>query len=360
MNPHRTDRPIVATRDMVRRKRRRRALAVLALLVMALVAVAWGTWRYIDAQEFLLDPRCEVQMGDERHSLSPEQAANAALISAVAVDRGLPQEAAADALAIALQESDLEVLEATPEHDARELFRRGSPDWTDDGTPAEVATTVEEFFDSLESAQDEEENPWTPELSLTDVVEVLDRPMDPSFYPRHAERARAFATPLTGQQPVDMTCHLTRKNAPAADPDGLAQEIALRLEDALQVPEEAQDALEARHAEEDGTDQDGEDALLEEYGPILIDRTGAAGEEAPGRGPDRGAVVTVTMPGAEEDGEHPRPSTQQLWAVAHWAVATADVYGTQTVQAGAHQWSRDTGRWTRADDVDDEAVTIGF
>ncbi|GAA1172319.1 hypothetical protein [Nesterenkonia xinjiangensis] len=369
MSRRRADRPIVATREMVRRKRRRRAVAVLALVALALAGVVWGTWRYIDEQEFLLDARCEVPVGEDRHTLSPEQAANAALISAMAVDRALPQEAAADALGIALQESDLQMLEATEEQDARELFRRGSPSWSDDDAPAEAAASVKGFYDALESAQDRDEDPWTPELSISEAATALDRPMDPSFYPRHADRGRAFAGPLTGQQPVGMTCHLSRKDAPPADPDGMAHELAELMPGALQVPEDAQAALEARIADEDGesaededADGDAEDAHLDEYGPILIDRAEASDDEADG-GPEAGTVVTVTMPGADDEAdsdEEAAPTLQRLWTVAHWAVATADVHGTQSVHAGAYQWDRDTGRWARVDEVNDDAVTIGF
>lgn len=374
MSRHRAERPIVATREMVRRRRRRRALAVLVLLAMVLAGVVWATWRHIDEQEYLLDARCEVQVGGELHVLTPHQSANAALVAALAVDRGLPREAAADALAISLQESGLQVLEATDEYDARELFRSGSPSWSDDDGPVEVASSVEGFYDVLESARDHEDDPWTPELSVSEAADVLERPMDPSFYSRHAERGRAFAAPLTGAQPIGMSCRLTRKDAPDPDPDGLAREVAGVLGTALEVPDDAHEALEALGSEDEddaegadddsdadedeGADEDEWDEL-EEFGPILIDRSAAAGDDADGAGPEAGTVVTVSMPGGDEDDEQ-ADTTRELWTLAHWAVATADVYGTQTVHAGAFEWSRDSGRWSRVEEISDNAVVIGF
>ncbi|MGQ7786522.1 hypothetical protein [Nesterenkonia sp. K-15-9-6] len=376
------ERPVVATREMVRRRRRRRALAVLTVLALALAGIVWATWRHIDEQEYLLDARCEVQVGDERHVLTPHQSANAALVAALAVDRGLPREAAADALTISLQESDLQVLEATEEYDARELFRSGSPSWSDDDGPVEAASSVEGFYDALEAARDDEDDPWTPELSVSEAAEVLERPMDPSFYSQHAERGRAFAAPLTGAQPVGMTCRLTRKDAPDADPNGLAHEVAGVLGAALEVPEDVQEALEALVAEDedgedDSDDADGGDAEddaeddeavedgREEFGPVLIDRSTALGDHAHGRGPEAGTVVTVSMPDGDEDTDGDEATdeddtTGRLWTLAHWAVATADLYGTQTVHAGAYEWSRDTGRWSRVEEISDDAVVIGF
>lgn len=333
MSRQRKQRPIVATRDMVRRKRRRRAIAVLLLLALTLGAVVYGTWRYIDEQEFLLDERCEVQLGEVHHELSPDQAANAALIAAAAVERGLPPQAATHGVAISLQESNLEVLEATDEYDARELFASGGPDWSGDEDPDGVATSVQDFYDALQSAQGREEDSWTPELDVDDAAEVLNRPHDASFYSRHADRARAFAGPLTGQQPVGMTCHLTRKDAPPADADTLAEDLSAVLANVLAIPE---------------SDPDDEDAP--DYGDALT-------VQSPETASDGGAV-TVRIPESEENGGG--AASGELWTVAHWAVATADVYGTQTVHAGAYQWSRATGVWERVEDVSDDVVTIGF
>ena len=75
-----------------------------------------------------------------------------------------------DGVAISLQESNLEVLEATDEYDARELFASGGPDWSGDEDPDGVATSVQDFYDALQSAQGREEDSWTPELDVDDAA----------------------------------------------------------------------------------------------------------------------------------------------------------------------------------------------
>ncbi len=44
---------------MARRRRRRRALAALALTGALIAGTAYGAWRYIDENEYLLDEHCE-------------------------------------------------------------------------------------------------------------------------------------------------------------------------------------------------------------------------------------------------------------------------------------------------------------
>ncbi|WP_258933775.1 hypothetical protein [Nesterenkonia pannonica] len=55
----RPPRDAAATRSMARRRRRRRALAALALTGALIAGTAYGAWRYIDENEYLLDEHCE-------------------------------------------------------------------------------------------------------------------------------------------------------------------------------------------------------------------------------------------------------------------------------------------------------------
>lgn len=338
------DRPVVATREMARRKRRRRALGVLAVGILAVGATGYGAWRYIDQQEYLLDERCELKVGEEQYQLEPGQAANAALIAAIAVDRGLPREAAAHAIAISLQESDLTVTEASDEHDGRELFARGGPSW-DSGTDVEqVATSVDEFYDVLEesSGREDPEEQWSTDLTVEEAAEVLGRPHDISFYEQHEGIGRAFSGPLTGSQPVGMTCHLSQLEAPAPDPEGMSEELAALLGTSLGLPAPEEENSEA----EDEADEDAEPAAPD-YGEVIT---------VNGSGQDAEIIIEVPSEAGAEDG----PDYDYLWMIAHWSVATADQYGVQSVHAGPFQWDRSSGSWSRVEEVNDEAITVGF
>ncbi len=132
-----------------------------------------------------------------------------------------------------------------------------------------------------------------PELDLDAAAELLDRPHNPSFYPQHGDLARAFVSPLTGQQPADMSCELSQLEVPEADPEGLAAELASAFPSLL--------GENAAEVSEDG--------------------------------------VVITVPEASE-------TDQDLeWMLAHWSLAIARDYGVQSVEAGSHTWDRDSAAW---------------
>lgn len=324
----RSSRPIVATRDMVRRRRRRRTLAVLAVMVVLVGGTGYGAWRYIDEQEYLLEPGCTVPLGEQEHHLDPEQSAHAALVAAMSADRGLPVQAAVDALAISMKESELRVSSGGEDSPERGLFRDGGPDWTDRDEEVQVLAPVSGFYDALVDARDRQKRPWTPALSVQEAAEVLDRPLDPSLYGEQVEVARAFAPPLTGRQPLGVTCEFSRQDVAAADPEGMDVQMSTVLGRALGVPRRDSSEEQVIRREEG---DDGETRLV------------------------------VEIP---EDGE--RPNLDRTWLAGQWAVATADVHGVWSVQAAGYEWRRETGRWEHVDDdgaQDDTgqgAVVIGF
>lgn len=348
---------------MARRKRRRRALTALGAVSALVAGTAYGAWRYIDENEYLLDERCEVSIGGTEHRLSPEQAHNAATIAAAAVDRGLPPEAAVHTIGIALQESDLVVRESEDERDARVLFARGTPSWSDGPNAQSVAISLEGFYDVLESSwqealetdQDEENDDdvaseeeesskppaWDPSMDLEEAAEALGRPQDPSFYPRHYERARAFALPLAGQEQATMFCRLSQDETkvPAPNPEGVSDEIAAMLPHALQMP---------FTEPEEGEESEEESSESEEFAPEPI-TDGIITVE--GEGSE--AVMTIAVP--ERDGEY-----DYLWMLGHWSVATAYDYGIESVLAGPYRWERDSGLWVRGQGHSDDAVVLRF
>ncbi len=347
---------------MERRRRRRRAVVAIGITASLVTGVGYGTWRFIEEREYLLEERCEVTVGEEILELTPEQARNAALLSAAAVDRGLPPEAAVHAVGISLQEEDLMLREPTEEGGSPALFARGAPSWSDSPDAQRSAVTVEGFYSALEAsweeaqeaeeaadeededaesdeAAEDEEQPqhWDPQLPLDEAALALDRPYNPQFYPQHAARARAFARPLTGQQPVDMTCHLSQLDVSGPDPQGVASALVEQLSSALEIP----------YTEEPEDDEESDDDAEPE--PIL---DGVI--ETRGSGAD--AEVEVSVPAA--DGAY-----DYQWMVAHWAVAVARDYGIQTVDARTYRWDRDSARWSRngaEQDTGSTTVVLGF
>lgn len=352
MHARRQPRRVIATRPMERRRRRRRALVALGITSALVAGTAYGTWQYIEDREFLLDERCEVTVGEQTMTLSPAQARSAADLAVAAADRGLPPQAAVHAMAMSLQETDLLDRSSGEEGDSAELFARGNPSWSD-GPSAEVAeTSISGFFDVLEESwqagqadedaddgEDEAPEHWNPQLELDAAAEVLERPHNAQFYPQHLPTARAFAWPLVGQQPVDMTCHISQLEVSGPDPVGVVDEIVASMPHALEIP------FTEAPENDDGGDDEAAEFVAE---PILDDVI-----ESTGEGED--AVLQVQVPEHEDNVDY-------QWMLAHWAIAVARDYGIQSVEAGAYTWDRESGRWTREDEVpaSNTEVSIGF
>lgn len=349
MSLFRRRRNTVITRPVARRKRRRRAVAALGVTAALIIGVSYGTWQYIEQNEFLLDERCEVAVGEDHYELPPDQMHQAALLAAAAVDRGLPPEAAVHALAASLQESELELREAGEEPGDHVLFSRGSPDRSAGAEVQQVAVTIDEFFDVLEdswqagleseedgSDEEDQEVFWTPEMPIDEAAEILQRPHNPEFYTRHSAQARAFARPLAGQASgPDMTCHLSQLEVPGPDPEGAVDELVAVLPQALDIPFTV-------------PEEDGEEFVPEPMLEGIIEVTQVEGEPA----------VYVALP--ESDGSY-----DYQWMLAHWAIAAARDYGIQSVTSAPYRWDRDSSRWDRLSDEEASAapsgtVLIGF
>lgn len=361
MSPFRRRRNSVITRPMARRRRRRRALVALGVTTALVAGAAYGTWGYIEESEFLLDEQCAVTVGDTTYELTPTQARNAALLAATSVDDGLPPEAATDALAMSLQETELNVRDSGDERGSEVLFARGAPDWTAENGAQPVEITLDGFFDvmedswrsGLEAEEEEEEEEteddeedsvtfWTPELELDESAEVLERPHNPEFYPQHGAAARAFAWPLTGQtEGPDMTCDLSQLDVAGPDPDGVVEELTAVMPSVFEI------AFTEPSEEDEEADED-EEFVPE---PILDGIVDVSGEDAE-------AVVSIEMPESDE-------SFNPQWLTAHWAVASAEDYGIQSVTSAPYRWDRDSARWDRlAEDEAESApqgrVLLGF
>ncbi|OFI39928.1 hypothetical protein BIU82_02495 [Arthrobacter sp. SW1] len=259
-------------------RRLRRTLTLLLALALAAGAV-YAVTTVLQRSETLVTERCTAVVGTASFELATDQAANAALITSVAVRRGLPPRAATIALATAMQESRLRNIDygdqAGP--DSRGLFQqRPSQGW---GTEAQVMDPVyasNAFYDGLVKV------PGYQSMEITEAAQTVQRSAFPRAYAQHEAMGRAFASSLTGQSSAALDCTLRSADA-AGDPATVV------------------------------------DAMTTAFGPVAAK--------------SQGRTVLIDS-GAYSTGA-------AAWALAQWAVANAKTLSVTQVQLDGHTWNRD-------------------
>ena len=208
---------------MARRATWRRRIVL--LLTLALVAGGiYTAVAFLQRSETLIAERCTAA-GSGGDDLATDQAANASLITAVAVRRGLPARAASIALATSMQESKLRNIghgdQAGP--DSRGLFQqRPSQGW---GTMAEVMDPYHAsnaFYDALVGIAGYQS------LDITDAAQRVQHSAFPGAYAQHEGMARAFASALSGQTAAGLDCSL-RSPDTAGNPAVVAKQLTAAL-----------------------------------------------------------------------------------------------------------------------------------
>ena len=134
--------------------------------------------------------------------LEPSQARYAGLITAIAVQRGMPARAASIALAAAYQESDLRNLGGGDRDSAGLFQQRPSQGW---GTLEEVRDPVHAtnaFYDALAKVDGYEQ------LEITVAAQEVQRSGFPDAYADHEADARTLASALSGNSPEGFSCRL--------------------------------------------------------------------------------------------------------------------------------------------------------
>ncbi|MET9557918.1 hypothetical protein [Streptomyces sp. NPDC006645] len=281
-----------------RRGRFLRAMAAFTVLlaVAGYLAVRFGS-------DDIGPPRCTARAaeptdGDVRtYEMSPEQAANAATISAVGTTRGLPERAVTIALATALQESALRNIDYG-DRDSVGLFQqRPSKGW---GTVEQIldpAYSAGQFYTHLA------EVPGYYRLPLTDAAQRVQRSAYPLAYAKHEQDAAVLSAALTGKAAATLTC--------TGGDDG-----------------EPGDAATVRAA------------LKHDFGAKVLPGgggdPGAKSAEAGGQAGGEPAVATglseVTLPVKSAN-------TARGWELAHWAVAHSAELRIAEVSVGDRVWS---------------------
>ncbi|GAA1972639.1 hypothetical protein GCM10009718_05660 [Isoptericola halotolerans] len=273
------------------------ASAVVAVLAVGALAVGGVVWFLSEREPALSRQRCAATLDGADWYLTTVQSQNAALIVGTSIQRDLPARAATIGVATALQESSLVNIDYG-DRDSLGLFQqRPSQGW---GTPAEIMDPVystNAFYDGLV-----EVDGWQ-DMEVTVAAQAVQRSAFPEAYAQHETRSRAWASALTGHSPGSLTCQLfaVTEDEPVDLVDRLRQDLGIPA-DAVTAVEP--DADEVRQA---------------------IDATTLGYED-----PDR-----------------------SVWAVAHWAVATASVTDVVEVRAGDQVWTRADAVWAPLDDSAD-------
>ncbi|MFJ5873366.1 hypothetical protein ACIQD1_01410 [Streptomyces sp. NPDC093088] len=188
----------------------------------AALAVLLGLASYVGLHQMTGSkgtPRCSVGSGDHRYEFTPEQASNAATISAVGTTRGLPERAVTIALATALQESALRNI-GYGDRDSLGLFQqRPSMGW---GTPEQIMDPVYSagrFYAGLEKV------PGYSRLPLTVAAQKVQKSGFPQAYAKHEPDASLLAAALTGRTPAGLSCTANPEEGRPGDPRKVRAEL---------------------------------------------------------------------------------------------------------------------------------------
>ena len=217
-----TKRPGPTLADSRRRSpARRRRRWVTVLLVLAVVGTAgWFGARFLI--QSVVNPQCTIQASGITETFDPDQTANAALISALSIKRGMPPRAATIALTTAFQESKIRNLRYG-DRDSLGLFQqRPSQGW---GTAEQILDPVHAtnaFYDALVKYQGYET------ADITKIAQRVQKSGFPEAYRDHEGQGRVLASTLTGHSPAGLTCRLDAVRTSVA-PQRVASDLAEQM-----------------------------------------------------------------------------------------------------------------------------------
>jgi hypothetical protein len=317
-------------------RRRRRGFRLLALLVALAIVVVAVVLVLERGRVVPVTVQCQVDSASGVVTLSPDQMANAATISAVGTSRSLPERAISIALATSMQESHLVNL-PEGDRDSVGLFQqRPSQGW---GTAAQIADpvyTTNKFYDALVQV------PNYTEIPLTEAAQDVQHSAYPNAYAQHEADATTAARALTGRDPAALSCQMNDVGSVAtgtAAPDTGLQPGAQAV--ATQLRKEFGGTVRTRAAGPGGSGSS--------------DASGSSGSSASAEASAAaaGLVLDAAPAGVSDD-------ARQGWALAHWAVANAAALHVSQVSWGGKVWSGDqsTKGWRTDPSAGSSAVRI--
>ncbi|MFG2312549.1 heavy metal transporter [Streptomyces sp. NPDC048566] len=331
-------------------RRPRRRLLRLSGAVMVLLALAgYLCVQYLTGGTGA--PRCRVVSGKgdgASYEFGPEQAVNAATISAVGTSRGMPERAVAIALATALQESGLRNIRHG-DRDSLGLFQqRPSQGW---GTPSQImdpAYAAGIFYEHLAKV------PGYSRLPLTVAAQRVQRSGFPQAYAKHEPDATLLAAALTGRAPATLTC----EGRPGATTTGGADAVraALARDFGRDVLQEAgatvgsgQDPASSGPGTGASADAPGSSPSPTAPSPSTVPPASSAPSSSSSSSSSSGGR-TVTVP-VREGATSGTGTLRRGWELAHWAVANSSALHIEHVTYAGREWTagRSEGAWHTAD-----------
>ena len=257
---------------------------------------------------------CTAEVDGHTVEVDLEQAENAALISAISAQRGMPARAASIALATAYQESKLYNIDYG-DRDSVGLFQqRPSQGW---GTVAQLMDPVyatNAFFDALQDVDGYET------MAITVAAQEVQRSAFPDAYADHEQDGRALASALTGNSPRALWCDVPGDAGEASDEideSGLVDRASVVRRD-----------LEAR------------------FGPLSLggfEPGGVSSGHMEGSAHYEGRAIDVFFRPVNAD------NRKRGWAMASYLVANADRLEVRTIIFDDRIWhagSRSGDGWT--------------
>ncbi|MEV4501721.1 hypothetical protein [Streptomyces klenkii] len=293
--------------------RRGRALRIVAACAVLLALIGYGIAQLVTGGPGA--PRCTVRADGASYTLSPEQAVNAATISAVGAGRGLPERAVTIALATAMQESGLRNIHHG-DRDSLGLFQqRPTQGWGSTQQITDPVYAAGKFYDHLVQV------PGYSRLPLTVAAQKVQRSGFPQAYAKHEPDASLLSSALTGREAAAFTCTTSPSDGKKGDV------FAVRAKLRREFGETAVPAADTLAAGSGGAGAAGGTAARTLTVPVP-DRAPGPGEPAEG--------------GRERRG----------WQLASWAVAHASELRIERVSFGGRVWaaadSRDGWREDRS------------
>lgn len=329
-------------------KSRARAFRIAAACTVLLVIAGYVATQYVTSSTG--PARCTVRTAGEQsgdYEIRPEQAANAATITAVASQRRLPERAVTIALATAMQESALRNIEHG-DRDSLGLFQqRPSQGWGSERQIQDPVYSSGKFYEHLVQI------PGYSRLPLTVAAQRVQRSGYPQAYAKHETNAALLTAALTGRRAAAFNC----TTGPAGGDGEAGSPTRLRARLVREFGSGVLPGQKPAGAPEAPASKVGLDGLGKGKGEDGDEDRGKRGEAQDRRAQPRGGEAEGPRAAAGGDSSVVRIPVrrgQRGWELAHWAVANASEMHIEQISYRNRVWDASSSEegWRPQEDAD--------